>query len=121
MHTRKQHFGQPRRKAAAVALGLAFGYPAWAAAEDLPSLGEESHPWTTDVYYENHTARREIVGAVNDHVRVQSRRLSIPHRLRLEMPYQRRADEAGRPGDQDPHRSAPRNRVAVRSASAISV
>jgi hypothetical protein len=62
MHTRKQHSGPPKRKAAAVALGLAFGCPALAAAEDLPSLGEDSHPWTADVYYENHTARRENAG-----------------------------------------------------------
>lgn len=40
----------------AVLLSTAIAAPVMA--DDLPSMGEESSPWKTDVFYENHTAYR---------------------------------------------------------------
>lgn len=57
---------RPQPTSVAMAFAMALGPLALAshadAADNLPALGEGAAAWTSDVYYENHTARREHAG-----------------------------------------------------------
>jgi hypothetical protein len=54
----KKHVSRivPMSRLSGAILCAALSAPSWA--DGLPSLGEDSSPWKTDVYYENHTAFR---------------------------------------------------------------